>query len=164
MSEPEAHASESCAPRGALSAGALRAVVLRRITTVLVSVVLLAVAAITVPGCGGHIKPLFRMGSCFGSITKVNFRDLNELGRHGGIERNGMVGTCRGGFIDLAHLRNAADLTRWLAKDIQAKMIKGRSRHSFTLTDPSRHYIEITYPENWNDLPESEREAIARDI
>ena len=125
---------------------------------------LLAVLTAGGLGCGRGHRPIFRMGSCFGSITKVNFHDLSDLGRHNSSERNGMVGTCRWGFIDLGHLRNAADVTRWLATDIQAKMLKNEGQYKFSLTDPSKHFVDINYPENWQELPESEREAISKDI
>ncbi|MBN2136499.1 MAG: DUF4056 domain-containing protein [Sedimentisphaerales bacterium] len=125
---------------------------------------LLLLLALAAQGCGKKHRPIFRVGSCFGSITKVNFHDLTDLGRHKTTEHNGMVGTCRGGFIDLGHVRNAADVTRWLATDLEEAIMKGKTEFSFKLTDPSRHFFDITYPDNWRDMPESEKRKIARDI
>lgn len=50
-----------------------------------------------------------------------NILGVDEIGPHsydrGGLarERNGLVYTCRGGFIDIAHIRDNADRTLWLA-------------------------------------------------
>jgi len=165
MSEWKAYSSEFPASSGPLNAGIVRSAVTRRICWIGVLTFLTCIFAVTVVGCGGRVRPLFRMGSCFGSITKVNFRDPSDLGRHRTVtERNGMVGTCEGGFIDLGHVRNAVDLTRWLARGIESKIMKGKSGHSFSLTDPSRHYLEITYPDKWDELGASERETIAKDV
>lgn len=109
-------------------------------------------------------KPLFRAGSCFGSISKVSFHDLSDIGRHRSFEHNGMVGTCDGGFIDIGHVRNGADLTRWVARRLEKKLLSGQTEHSFKLTDPSTHYFSIKYPAGFEDLPLEERRAIARDI
>ena len=75
-----------------------------------------------------------------------------------------MIGTCRGGFIDLGHVRNGADLTKWVAKGLEKKILAGKPEHSFKLTDPSRHYLTIKYPAGFHDLPLEKRLAIARDV
>ena len=128
-------------------------------------IVVLGVIAVSGSGClSVGPKPLFRAGSCFGSLTKVSYHDLSDLGRHRFLEHNGMIGTCRGGFIDLGHVRNGADLTKWVAKKLEKRILAGKPGHSFKLTDPSRHYFTIQYPAGFHDLPLEERQAIARDI
>ena len=71
-----------------------------------------------------------------------NLRGLEDVGPHkydmgvlgsapsadpGGLERenNGLLYTCRAGFIDLAHLRSHADLTVFLAAQIERRLDEG---------------------------------------
>lgn len=60
-----------------------------------------------------------------------NIRSLEEIGPHGydkgdGVrERNGLVYTCRGGFIDIAHVRDNADKTLFLAMQIARALPNG---------------------------------------
>jgi hypothetical protein len=138
---------------------------LKRIFGVSARIAIVTIIAVSASGClSVGPKPLFRAGSCFGSLTKVSYHDLSDIGKHRLLEHNGMIGTCRGGFIDLGHVRNGADLTKWVAKRLEKKILAGETEHSFKLTDPSRHYLKIKYPAGFNDLPLEERQAIARDI
>jgi len=137
----------------------------KRTARVAARVAILALIAISGSGCVSiGPKPLFRAGSCFGSLTKVSFHDLSDLGNHRFMEHNGMIGTCSGGFIDLGHVRNGADLTKWVARRLEKKILAGETEHSFKLTDPSRHYFNIKYPAYFKDLPSEDQQAIARDI
>jgi hypothetical protein len=70
--------------------------------------------------------------------TVGNILDVEELGRHEydngfvtlnqdltravTVEKNGLVYTCRGGFVDVAHVRDNADLTLYLATRIAIDM------------------------------------------
>lgn len=45
-----------------------------------------------------------------------------DLGRLATLEKNGLVYTCRGGFVDTAHVRDNADLTLFLAMRIVAAL------------------------------------------
>ena len=69
---------------------------------ILITVILLA------SGCHNS-KPRLRVGAFFGSPTGMSFPDPQQLGPHSYTyhpgEKLGMVYTCRGGFIDLAHVR-----------------------------------------------------------
>lgn len=77
-------------------------------------------------------------------IELANLIGLEEIGPHGydnGLvsldatdtrgwvddEKNGLVYTCRGGFIDTAHIRDNADLTLYLAAQVGRKMERGGS-------------------------------------
>ncbi len=57
----------------------------------------------------------------------VGVLDSVESDDPGGLERenNGLVYTCRGGFVDLAHLREYADMTVFLASKIERRMETG---------------------------------------
>lgn len=60
-----------------------------------------------------------------------NIRALDELGPHGydkgelTPERNGLVYTCRGGFLDIAHVRDNADKTLYLAMELARALPQG---------------------------------------
>lgn len=137
----------------------------KRTARVAARIAIVTLIAVSSSGCVSiGPKPLFRAGSCFGSLSKVSFHDLSDIGKHRSFEHNGMIGTCSGGFIDLGHVRNAADLTKWVSGRLEKKILAGETEHSFKLTDPSRHYFNITYPADFKDLPSQEQQSIARDI
>ena len=100
---------------------------------------------------------------------KPPFLDPNNLGSHSYIpnpfEKNGIVYTCDGGHIDISHVRANADDTRFLVRKIYEIIMKRKSRFSFNLAfEQSRHKVAFTYPENWSDLSEKEREQAAREL
>ena len=79
---------------------------------------MLAVAAAALVG-GCASPPRMRVGAFFGSPGGMRYPDPDRLGRHNyesaSGERNGLVYTCGGGFIDIGHLREAADRTAYLS-------------------------------------------------
>jgi len=124
---------------------------------------------LAVPGCSINDEPRPRLGSYATSTPGTNFLDLSTLGDHkyydGLFEKNGIVYTCRGGHIDIAHLRIAADYTRYLYNRTKQCLLKTDRQFSFKLNvEPSRYYIRLTYPKNWKDLPASQKEQIAQDV
>ena len=65
-------------------------------------------------------------------IYKIpNIKAVEELGRHGydkgklAAENNGLVYTCRGGFIDIAHIRDNADRMLFLTTQIARSLPSG---------------------------------------
>lgn len=81
------------------------------------------VAGVTVPGYSQgnviSVKDLGRHEYDNGAVT------LNEdITRLMTVEQNGLVYTCRGGFIDTAHVRDNADLTLFLTLQIVAALPK----------------------------------------
>ena len=113
-------------------------------------------------------SPRIRL-SCYASSTLGSvFTDADNLGTHhydnGKGEKNGIIYTCKAGHIDLPHVRKAADWTAYLAEEAYDKLRKGQAKFSFKLWEPSRYYIHFTYPEDWKQLPEAQRDQIARDI
>jgi hypothetical protein len=92
-----------------------------------------------------------------------------DLGRHGyyyrPAEKDGIVYTCRGGHIDISHLRIAVDWTAYLAAETYQHLMKHDPGFSYKLAvDRSREYVKFTYPANWDRLPEPRRSEIAREI
>ncbi len=79
-------------------------------------------------------------------------------------ERNGIVYTCRGGFIDVTHIRKLIDWTAYLAYGLRAAIRANQRDFSFKMLEPSRSYVRIEYPENWGQLPAGARDALATEI
>lgn len=129
-------------------------------------VALFALAAVC--GCQVGSEPRQRVGEFFGSPIGMTFLEPEDLGTHryspGSGERNGMVYTCRGGFIDIGHLREAADRTAYLAGVSYENLMAKEEMFSFRVIEPSRYWVKISYPENWDGMSEDERVAIADEV
>jgi len=103
----------------------------------------------------------------WGFTPQVGYGDPNQLGRHsygpGVGEGFGIFYTLRGGSIDLDHVRGTADLTRWAYVRAYKTLREGGS--GFTVS-PSFEWttnkIKLEYPANWKQLPQAERDKIAR--
>ncbi len=117
-------------------------------------------------------KPRARIGCVPSATAGTCYPDPCALGRHaytGGVihslfnpaERNGIVYTCRGGFIDVTHARKLADWTAYLAYEIRKTIVANRRDFSFKMREPSRSYVRIEYPPDWDQLPAGTRETTA---
>jgi hypothetical protein len=139
----------------------------KSITKCLHLMILLLVVVLLV-GCQGSGEPRLRFGAFFGSPVGLRFTEPGKLGNHSfGFtlnETNGMVYTCQGGFIDVAHVREAADRTAYLHKITYKNLIQGKKKFSFHVIEPSRYQVTLSYPKNWDDYPIEEKEAIAKDL
>ena len=119
--------------------------------------------------CQGFNKaPRMRGGAYPASIVGTPWLGQN-LGTHGYYyrtsEKDGIVYTCRGGHIDIAHLRIAVDWTAYLTALTYQNLMKHEPGFSYKLAvDRSREYVEFTYPAGWDSLPEPRRSQIAREI
>jgi hypothetical protein len=78
-------------------------------------------------------------------------------------ESLGIVYTCRGGHVDLTHLRKAADWAAYLAYHGRKALLEGKTHLTFKMHEPSRYYVRIQYPADWTRLPQAQKEAIALD-
>lgn len=100
----------------------------------------------------------------------VRYYDLDDLGPHvyGTLmapgEHNGIVYTCRGGHIDVTHVRKAADWAAYLAYHCRRTLLDNRTQMSFKMREPSRYHLRFQYPPGWRRRPDAERERIAREI
>lgn len=114
--------------------------------------------------------PQIRVGYLASATLGTVFRSRQHLGQHGyrpnWSEKGGMVYTCRAGHIDIVHLRKAADWTAFLAAKTfqQMKNDEAATSFSFRLYEPSRYFVQLTYPEKWKDLPQNDKEHIASDV
>jgi hypothetical protein len=127
------------------------------------------VVLLAMGGCSINDEPRPRLGSYATSTPGTNFLDLSTLGEHkyydGLFEKNGIVYTCEGGHIDIAHLRIGADYTRYLYRRTKQEILQGDRHFSFKLNvEPSRYYVCLTYPKHWKTLPEEDRERIADEV
>lgn len=134
-------------------------------TAVYLVIGLICFSILGVSGCGVG-KPRPRLGCYPTSTPGSRFVSANRLGKHsygfGLSEKNGITYTCKGGHIDIAHLRIGADNTRYIANKLYKGLLKGRTEFSFGLAaDKSKHIIKITYPKNWE---KSEKEPIAKEV
>ena len=151
------------------------------------AVAVMLVAMVSVCGCRSlHIGDLFKLGGdltfedlaseppctrlgCFATSTlTTKFRSPDRLGKHSYrfnvVEKNGILYTCNGGHIDLAHLRNVADWTAHLSAITHEQMKEGQSSFSFNLTEVTTCHVEIEYPSDWPDISDETKELILFDV
>jgi len=107
--------------------------------------------------------------ACYPSSTMgVRYPDPFHLGPHSYAfspwERNGIVYTCRGGHIDITHLRKACDWTAYLAYHMRQALLSNKTSFSYKMHEPSKYYLRFEYPRGWASLPRQMRERIAADI
>lgn len=118
--------------------------------------------------------PMMRIGSLphpFGPIP-VNYANPNRLGTHQYRESPlrsirlaettaGTIYTQRVGFIDLAHTRNAADLTWYAYRRILPALVESRPRVLLAGAEPTIFILHLDYPEPWAALEPAQRERLA---
>ncbi|XAM01337.1 DUF4056 domain-containing protein [Phycisphaeraceae bacterium D3-23] len=118
--------------------------------------------------------PMMRIGSLphpFGPIP-VNYADPERLGAHQyrtsafrsvrlGETSAGIIYTRQVGFIDLAHTRNAADLTWFSYQRILSAMLASRPRVLLAGAEPTIFILHLDYPAGWHALDEPGRERMA---
>jgi hypothetical protein len=117
---------------------------------------------------GLNFGPRIRYGAYPSSIIGTPWAGP-KLGTHGYYmrfsEKDGIAYTCRGGHIDIMHIRIAADWTAYLAGESYKHIMRGDDTFSYKLlVDRSRNHVYITYPDNWQSLSKEERSRIAREV
>ena len=109
-----------------------------------------------------------RQGAFFGDPAGIIFPEPTEIGRHsyGWTLREpfGMLYTCRGGFIDLGHLRESADRTAFMAKLLTKMMAENKTELSYRIIEPSWYRLTLFYPPDWETMPSEQKQKIARDV
>ena len=110
--------------------------------------------------------PRPRMGALpFPGLMTLYTSADGELGEHsyagGGSEVDrGIVYTCDGGFLDVSHIRNAADMTGYLHARLAHALRSGWGCLRFRGKEPSLYECALTYPEGWDDMDPAERDAV----
>ncbi|RKY09807.1 MAG: hypothetical protein DRP66_01305 [Planctomycetota bacterium] len=129
---------------------------------------LLAICLALAAGCGRSSGPRMRRGMYFGSLTGIRFLEHDRLGKHQCSkrrgEKNGLVYTSRGGFLDIGHVREAADRTAYIAGVVHENLDKNETDFSFEVIEPARYFVTIRFPECWDRVGEDRREEIITDI
>ncbi len=120
-------------------------------------------------GCTANNEPRTRLGSYATSTPGTNFLDANNLGRHCYenffFESNGIVYTCRGGHIDIAHVRIAADNVRYLYYKVKKNLVNNNSEFTFKLNvEPSTYFVKLKYPEIWEKLLRKSKKQAADEL
>ena len=114
---------------------------------------------------GLNARPRIRVGYVPRPQLGTVFLGRQDLGQHGYrpnlSERNGLVYTCKAGHIDIAHVRKAADWTAFLAAKTFHTLIECETDFSYRMYEPSQYFVQLTYPENWDDMSNKDREHIA---
>ena len=125
--------------------------------------------SIVLSGCALEDQPHIRIGSYATSSPGTTFLDPNNLGKHSYSrnlsEKNGIVYTCRGGHIDITHVRIAADYVNHIYNKTKRTLIRNSSGFSFGLnTDRSVLTVEFIYPEEWKDAHRDDKYEIADEM
>ncbi len=120
----------------------------------------------TFHGLNPSVRPRIRPGSYATATRSVHFVDAANLGPHSyrflWSECNGIAYTCRGGHIDVAHVRKAADWTGYLAAVTLRHIERNQTEFRFKLREPCVYSVALTFPPDWDRLDEHERERLAR--
>jgi len=129
---------------------------------------LLAVCLVMPAGCRRSSGPRMRQGTYFGSLTGIRFPEHDRLGKHQCTkrrgEKNGLVYTSRGGFLDIGHVREAADRTAYIVGIVHDNLEKNETDFSFKVIEPAEYFVTIRYPECWDRVGANRREEIIADI
>jgi len=126
-------------------------------------------------GCASIIgQPRSRVGSLPfpGMLTLYQTADPERLGRHhygpfpASIDNQweadrGIVYTRRAGFLDLAHVRMAADWCRYIHRSIHPALLDNAESVSFEDNSFTRYTVRIEYPSAWHALTPMERARAA---
>ena len=145
------------------------------------STVIVAIAFCVIGGAGGGCAvrentPRTRVGALPfpGPFTLYTTADPARLGVHqyGRLPRffqadekeRGIVYTDRAGFLDVAHMRESIDWTRYHTQQLRAAVRAGKSRLTLAQKDRSRLHLTFNYPPGWGDVPRDEKDALADEI
>lgn len=131
--------------------------------------VIVAGAVFAAGGCSLDGAPRPRLGCYATSTPGTRFIDANGLGNHSyrgsPLENNGIAYTCRGGHIDVTHVRICADNERYLYEQTKKNLLAGDTKFTYSLNvDRSTYYVTLNYPANWKNLPKADKEKIADEV
>ncbi len=119
-------------------------------------------------GCRRGAGPRMRQGTYFGSLAGIRFLDHDRMGKHQSSkrrgEKNGLVYTSRGGFLDIGHVREAADRTAYIVGVVRENLEKNETDFSFEVIEPARYFVTIGFPKSWDTLDEERKQKIITDI
>jgi hypothetical protein len=115
--------------------------------------------------------PKARIGSipCPGPFTFFATADPRGLGTHAyGSGRNelsrGIVYTTRGGFIDIAHVRKAADWSAYHHLRFKRALEEGRPCIVLSSKERTTYHVKFNHPAFWAALPDTKRRQVIDEL
>lgn len=112
--------------------------------------------------------PRLRPSPYFGAISGMSYSTVEDLGRHDYNsffgENNAMVYTAKGGYIDMGHLREAADRARYIFEVCQENLRQGKTDFSYEIIEPAIYHVSVEYPAGWDMLSDFDKDRIIREV
>ena len=112
--------------------------------------------------------PRTRVGSVPCSTLTTKFLGCSRLAGHSYrydfVEKNGIIYTCSGGHLDIAHLRNQADSTAHLSALTYYQLNAGAAQFSFELAEDTTCHVEVEYPPDWQRREDVDKAIILYDV
>lgn len=106
-----------------------------------------------------------------GTFTMFEPVALSDLGHHayngntqGREGSRGMIYTCRGGFIDIAHTRKSIDLCKYAAVRAEFALRNNWTAFRLKSLEPTIYTVYLNYPADWKTLAPAEKEALIREL
>lgn len=129
----------------------------------------LLLCLLIIPAAAALNPPRMRPSPYFGNILGMKYTGIEDLGDHnyeGGLfaENNALLYTAAAGYIDLGHLRESADRTRYIFELCFDNIQTQKSEFLFEVIEPAEYHVQIDYPENWGILDVHEKYRISREI
>ena len=126
-------------------------------------ITIISLLLFSISGCCSDQRPRLRLGAYFGAPLGIEYPDPENLGKHQYTscwgEKIGLVYTCKGGFIDLGHVRDSADRAAYSSRVAYKNLLEGNKEFSLRLMEPSKFFVNIKYPENWDSYADKEKTA-----
>lgn len=139
----------------------------------LIRMSLISLVSVFAGGCfcdceQGIVKPRIRPSPYFGKIDGIGYPRIEDIGKHSYdfslFENNGLFYSSKAGYIDLGHLRDSADRTRYIYQLAYKAIDSGSEEFSFTVGEPARYHVKLVYPDNWDITVEGEKREIAQEL
>jgi len=103
-----------------------------------------------------------------GPLTLYEMADPLHLGTHSypivprfslphSEQYRGTIYTCNAGFLDIAHMRKAADCTKHFHAKVTEALLDGQTSIQVEGEEPSHYLVSINYPPFWPHIPGEER-------
>ncbi|MCA9275853.1 MAG: DUF4056 domain-containing protein [Phycisphaerales bacterium] len=120
--------------------------------------------------------PRPRLGALpfFGPFTLYEHARVGELGTHTyqsdmvlGIDNErerGIVYTQRAGFLDIAHIRNSADMTAYVYARAKLAISMEWDEFAFKGKEPSTYRVLLCYPDEWERMDPDSRERVGKEL
>jgi hypothetical protein len=136
-------------------------------------------AALSAGGCiFGSGKPRDRIGALPfpGPFTLYTVANPDKLGKHrygtfGRIpiiqtdeKERGIIYARKAGFIDVAHIRESIDWTRYDTQQLRKAIKAGHTEMRIAGKNNAQLLIALKYPDGWSDLPAAERRALGEEM